>query len=909
MQARLSAAFLAALFLVSVAPVPGAARDFGTDDTDVSTSLSAVQVRTLDNGLRVVVVEDHAAPVAEVEVWYRFGSADETPGKTGLAHALEHMMFRGTTTLSAGALDEWTAGLGASINAQTTTESTHFEMQVPADRLEPALRIEADRMQHLALDPEAWDKERGAVLQEAAQDRSNPYFTLHERMLAKMYPNSPLGQTSLGAKADVERATVADLRAYYEQWYAPNDATLVVAGDVDPATVFAQAQQWFGPIPTRPLPAPRFSRPTPAHDVVEQESADVPFTVVDLAYAIPPPTGPTHGDALRAIIGGVALAGNQGQLKSALFESRLTLGYFVQPALDRDIASIHLIAVVAPGHTADEVRSIMTSTLHDLTARGLPADDVDAAKRAALAQLVYARDSIASLASTFGGSYAFPQDPTPAQDAQTIAGITRAEINGMMRGIFAEPNAVGIIEPTTTDLSKLKAPTAFEAGRNEEFGGRVPDGPIVEPDWLRADAARPLTLHSTVAPIRTSLPNGLQLLIQRVPGNSTVFISGAMRRSPAFDPPGKTGTGLLASALLNAGSQHYQYDGLQRVGKRLGATLSYGSTFSAHGYARDLPALLNALADDVRNPLLPADRFALLKAQMSTSLSRQILDPTYRARRAFLQALYPTGDPELREMNVASLDAITIDDVRTYAKTYDRPDLTTLVVVGDVDPAAARTAVERAFGGWKADGPTPSATLKALPLPAPQEKYIENGDAQDVTVELGQPAPKRGDPDADAFLIADSLLDDQSFESRLFQEIRQKRGLVYTVGTHYRFDGDRGTWTATFRAVPSKVDAADALILDQVKRLETEPVDVDELHRCETRQVAREILAEQATRNIAGDLLAMGLENLPTNYQETLAARYGAVTPADVQRAAREYFHPDHWVEVRTGPPSDTPHG
>jgi zinc protease len=200
----------------------------------------------------------------------------------------------------------------------------------------------------------------------------------------------------------------------------------------------------------------------------------------------------------------------------------------------------------------------------------------------------------------------------------------------------------------------------------------------------------------------------------------------------------------------------------------------------------------------------------------------------------------------------------------------------------------------------------PSTTLPPVPLPPPSHAYVVDANAQDVTVEIGQPAPRRGDRDADAFLIADSLLDDNSFASRLFQEVRQKRGLVYTIGTSYAFSDERGTWTASFRAVPAKVDAAAALVLEEVRRLAQQPVELDELHRCETRQAARAIIAEQATNAIAGDLLTIGTEGLPANYESTLSARYAAVTPADVQRAAQEYFHPDHWVEVRTGPQRTT---
>ncbi|HEY6234746.1 MAG TPA: insulinase family protein, partial [Candidatus Elarobacter sp.] len=193
--------------------------------------------------------------------------------------------------------------------------------------------------------------------------------------------------------------------------------------------------------------------------------------------------------------------------------------------------------------------------------------------------------------------------------------------------------------------------------------------------------------------------------------------------------------------------------------------------------------------------------------------------------------------------------------------------------------------------------------LHPIPLPPPVRKLVETP-SLDVSVELGQPAPAEGEVDADAFMLADALLDDQSFASRLFIEVRQKRGLVYNIGTTYSSDRDRGTWVASFRAVPSKVDAAEALVRDQVKRLQNELVDPEELRRCATRQAARILMAEQATSAIAGDLMNIGTDRLAPDYYSTLAERYARVSPTDVRRAARTYFHPDHFVEIRTGPKS-----
>jgi zinc protease len=200
---RVTAAVLTIAALVLPLRAPAA-----TSGADAAAS-PVVKERTLANGLRVVAIEDHAAPVAQVQMWYRFGGFDETPGKTGLAHALEHMMFRGTTDISSAGIDDMTARLGADVNAETENETTHFYFVVPADRVDTIVHFEADRMRRLKLDPSDWNLERGAVLEEYAQKHSNPVYAFLFGTQQRVYPGSRLGGTSLGDKADIERATVA----------------------------------------------------------------------------------------------------------------------------------------------------------------------------------------------------------------------------------------------------------------------------------------------------------------------------------------------------------------------------------------------------------------------------------------------------------------------------------------------------------------------------------------------------------------------------------------------------------------------------------------------------------------------------------------------------------------------------
>jgi zinc protease len=890
----IAAVWAASLLLASARLLPAEAQ----------SSPPSAQVRTLANGMRVVVLEDHAAPVVQVHTWYRFGALDETPGKTGLAHALEHMMFRGTHAISSAGLDDMNSRLGADLNAQTQNELTHYYFVVPADRVDTLLHVEADRMRNLKLDPKDWALEKGAVLQEWAQDHSNPIFEfIFSAVAGKVYPGSRLGETALGAKADIEKATVADLKRYYDAWYRPNNATLVVTGDVKAAAVFASAQKWFGPIPSHPLPARKQYTAQPASGATVAQKAEFPFTIIDEAYAAPGEAPATEREQIRNDIAITAMANARGPYRTALVDTGLTLGMIPLPLEDRRASVVHVLIIVAPGHTADEVRAVYDKTTADILAKGITPEYIDAAKRSAISQLTYARDSIVGLANGVGRAYVFPGDTDPTRYAAMFAAITPDEVNAVARSIYAKPSVVGVLEPTTTDPTKFKPPSNLASSVTDSFGSRMPNGPIMQPAWLKAQLAKPLALHSAVDPVVTTLPNGLKLLVQRVSSNPTVFVRGVVRTSPIYDPAGKEGLGAVTTALMGWGSAKYDFAAQRKLADDRAATLSFGTFFAGHGRSEDFSTLLDALADDVRHPLFPADKFALVKQQNAAVASRRALQPDYRAQRAFSEALLPAGDPELREDSAASIAAITLDDVKSYHGQYVRPDMTTLVVVGDVDPAAVAREVAARFGDWTATGPKPDPHLPAIPLPQPKRQNVETP-AQDVGVELGAPALARNSPDYDALVLANSIYGGGAFDARLFREVREKRGLVYGVYSSLQAGRDRGTFSISFRAVPAKVDAANALIRSELKRMQTEPVTADELAKAKTRVIAAAIDAEQATSAIAGDLMTIGTDDLAPSYYATLVQRYAKITPADVQRAAKTWFHPDNLVEVRTGPKS-----
>ena len=866
-----------------------------------SSTAAPVQTLTLPNGLRIVVVEDHAAPVVQVAMWYRFGSDDETPGKTGLAHGLEHMMFRGTSALSSAGLDDLGARLGGEFNANTSNDDTHFYFVVPADRMDLMVHVEADRMRNLRLTEKDWSVEKKAVLSEYDRDYSNPIYGFLFSANEKLFPNTPYGRPALGVRNDIVKSTAADLRTYYTNYYTPANATLVVTGDVQAANVFASAKRWFGVIPKRAVSAPHLVPAIPATGVTVKASAEFPFEILDLAYALPANVPATEASLTAAQFAIEALLNERGPMRKALVDSGLVLGYAPQELLDRQASAVHMLFYIAPGHTSAEVRKVFESTLSETVAKGIDPDFIEAARRSALRQQTYARDSISGLGDSVGSDYAFPGDRDPNAEDALARSITVDQVNAAAKAFLATPNVIGDLTPTTTDPAKAKPPTTLSGGVSDNFSGRQPDGPIVQAAWVKAGIKKPIAFSDNVAPRVSTLPNGIKLLIQEVHSNPTVIVYGSMRNSPTFDPPGKEGVGSIVSQLLGYGSAKYDFAAQHKLGDDLGAQLAFGRTFFAYGLSKDANTFVDALADDVQHPLFPENRFSLVRSQELASVSRRPLQPTYQSGRAFAEALYPAGDPALREDTVASINAITLDDVKSFAQAYDRPDLTSIVVIGDVDTAEIRAEITAAFGGWTATGPKPDPKLPPIPLPAPVSKLVTT-QSKDEQVELGTTALARTNPDYDAFALMNSVLGNGSFDSRLMNEVRQKRGLVYGISSSISAGRDRGIFTVSFSSTPEKANTAVSIVKAQLRRLQTQPISAAELNRQKIKLAASSVVSQQSTFALAGALINIAENDLPANYYATLGARYAKITPSEIERVAQTYLHPNHLVDIRTGP-------
>ncbi|HEY5340146.1 MAG TPA: insulinase family protein, partial [Candidatus Aquilonibacter sp.] len=742
------------------------------------------------------------------------------------------------------------------------------------------------------------DIERGAVLSELRGDDSSPFFNLLQLVRAAAFPGQPSGRTPTGNILDVEHARASDIAAYYRRWYAPNNATLVVAGDVSHAAIFAKAQADFGAIPPKTLP------PRPEHDPVAvthtvHVSSDLPFpfAVAVLSYSVPGDTEPGE----PAISTLTALISNQlSPFYQALVQSNIALGLDAEEDTQLHGGLMNVFIVLNPGHTAAEAEAIFQATMDRELKSGFDPELVEAAKRLTIADRLYSADSIDGLGDLAGYTYGIVGEKISDEDHR-LAALTPQSLLAVAQKYLAVPTVIGNLDPNAAPPrgNSQKSSGAI----TDDFSRRVPSGPIIEPPALREAVRTPTTARSTLDPTSFTLPNGIKVLVQQKSDRSTFVLAGSIASSAAFQPPGKEGIAALASTLADYGSANEPFTQRRRAIDLMGAQVDNGQSFSARGLASDFDKIVTILADGEEHPTFAEPWFSLERDQLANSIQSESTISGVMIDRAFQGMLSLSDDPALRLASPLSVGSITQADLLAYAQGYWRPDLTTIAVVGDLSPDQVRSELLKAFGSWTAHGPTPD--VQAMPFAAAHagRDYIGTAASQ-VYVRLGQPAIARSNPDYDAFSVLNEILGASGyFESRMWQELRQKRGLVYSVGSTLEAGRDRGDFRIELSATPDRVVEAVNFVRSELHTLQTHPVSQTELAEAKLRLVSDALLEEASATGQVDQLLDIATNGLPLDYYRTLNERFANITPADVQRVAQKYLRPSDLIEIYAGPP------
>ena len=852
---------------------------------------------TLDNGLRVVIVRDPLAPVVTVEQNYLVGANDTPPGFPGMAHAQEHMAFRGCAGLTADQIAAIFAQLGGFDNADTQQTITQYFTTVPAADLEVALRVDSSCMRDVLDSDAEWQLEKGAIEQEVARDLSEPTYKFITRLNEDMFAGTPYTHDALGTRESFEKTTGAMLKAFHQRWYAPNNAILVIAGDVDPAATLATIRRLYGPIPRRPIG----QRPAVVLQPVKQESftldSNLPYTLAFVAYRLP---GTDSPDYAAARVMADVLTSQRGDLYALVPAGKALYAGF-QLAENYPKASVGFSIAALPASTAPTgVVSDMRSIVANYVRQGFPAELVEAAKRSAIAAAQFRRNSISELAAVWSQALAAEGRNSPDDDVEAIRRVTAADVNRVAAQYLKDANSI-----TATLLPK---PTD-EAASGKGFGGgesltAAPTKPVRLPEW--AETALSTIRVPTVNPTwtDTTLPNKLRLIVKSDKTSPTVTLLGNIRHEDALqERPGKDGVSDVLDELFSYGTDKLDRLAFQKALDDIAANESAGYDFSLKVPKADFARGVELLADNVLHPALPGDAFTIVKQQTSEFLEGQIKSPGYQAEHALKTGLLPPGDPALRDPKPETVSSLSLDDVRKHYEATFRPDLTAITIIGDVEPAEARSVIEKYFGGWMAPGTTPDPTLPPVPKNMAKDFAVADPETVQASVTLAQEVGMtRFDPDYYALQLGNNVLGGGFYATRLYHDLRQVAGLVYTVDDEFAAGKTRGVYTVTFGSDPPNVSKARDLIVRDLRAMQTENVTPAELHQAKSLILRQMALQQSSEDAIAGLLLARAQIGLPLDESRRMGQRYYDLTADEVRAAFAKWIRPQDFVQVVRGP-------
>ena len=862
-----------------------------------SSATENVTRATLGNGMRVVIIPNKLAPVVTVEANFLVGG-DETPaGFPGMAHAQEHMAFRGCSGMTADQTAAIYALLGGEDNADTQQDITQFFATVPAADLDVALRAQAACLSGIDDAQAQWSEERGAIEQEVQRDLSNPTQKFMDRLNTAMFAGTPYAHDPLGTKASFDATTGAMLKEFYEKWYSPSSLILVVVGDVDPSKTLAEIKQLYSAIPNHAVPARPAIDLQPFKAETFTIDSNLPYFLGFIAYRMP---GTDSPDFAAAQILADVLENERADLYGMVPAGKALAAEFGFAETYRKASVGYGVVALPAGADTEAAMTEMRQIIERYAANGVPADLVDAAKRSEIAQAEFQRNSIPGLADVWSVALAAEGRKSPEEDVDAIRKVTLADVNRVAKEYLLNTSTIAAI---------LKPAPSGEAVAAKGFGGAeqvtsAPTKPVVLPDWAAGPLAALQVPKESLAVSDMKLPNGIRLIVRTDRTSPTVTVAGAIKHNSDLQtPPGEDGLGGVLDQLYSYGTETMDRLTFAKALDDIAANESAGYGFSLSVLKEYFSRGVQLLADNELHPALPEHAFEITRGQMAQFVAGDLQSPGYRTSRALDLALVPAGDPTLRQTTPETVSKLTLDEVKQYHAATVRPDLTTIVVVGDVTPEEARTVIEKWFGDWKASGPTPNTTLPPVPVNKPSAVNVPDKErVQDEVTLAEQLNLNRFDPEYYPLELGNHVLGGGLYATRLYHDLRQVNGYVYTVDASLNASKTRASYSVEYGCDPQNVSKARAIIIRDLDQMRTQDVSDAELHQAKALLLRQIPLSASGEDAVAGELLGRAEIGLPLDEPLLAARKYVQLTADDVRKAFAKEIDTGNLVQVVRGP-------
>ncbi|MCY1669813.1 pitrilysin family protein [Novosphingobium sp. SL115] len=930
MQRHLSASLLCLSLATTALTAPAFAQE--AKPAPLSDLVAKVNIPyesfKLDNGLTVLVHTDRKAPVVALSVWYGVGSKNEPKGKTGFAHLFEHLMFNGTENVPGDFFQPLQQVGATDLNGTTWFDRTNYYETVPTGALDMTLMMESDRMGHLlgAVTQEVLDNQRGVVQNEKRQGDNQPYGLVEYEQLENLYPSGhPYHHSTIGSMADLDSASLDDVKGWFNDHYAPNNAILVLAGDVDVATAKAKVAKWFGDIKSgpavKPVSAPVPTLPAPLAKTIKDQVAT---TRIYRMWAIP---GLDNADYLpldlaASVLGGLA----SSRLDDALVrQQKVAVGVSASAEIFAQAGQFVVQADVTPGQDVTKAAAALDAEIARFVKEGPSADELLRAATTATA------GEIRGLERTGGGNGKAPTlaegllyngDPQHyAKELKRIAAMQPAQVQAAMAKWLKRPAFSLTVEPgERTEGGEARAGfyTSEATGSHPAYF-RDPDmaakgAPVSSTG--PADRSK-LPAVGELAPLdfptieRATLKNGIPVYFAKRTAVPTVSVRVSFDAGYAADPKSALGTESLLLSLMNEGTDKLDSSALARERERLGATISLSAnsdttSFQVNALSPNLAPSLGLLADVVRRPALNPAELERVRVQQLAGIAAEMKNPQALATRVLVPTIYGShpyafpssgsGDPEV-------VKTLTRDDLMAFHGRWFRPDTAKIFVVGDTTLDAVVTMLDASFGDWKANRMArPVKDFSAAVAPSKARIILVNrpGSPQSMIM-AGKVLDAKGTDDLVQLNTANDILGG-NFLGRINMNLREAKGWTYGTFNGVSEPLDRISFRVIAPVQTDRTGDAIAEIKREIDSFVTDKgVTADELD-WSTKGSARELPGMFETSGAVLDGMAKVVTyGRPDDWFETLAGRYGKMTAAEADKAFRAKISTDGMVWVVVG--------
>ena len=867
----------------------------------------------LDNGLTLLILEKHDVPIVSSTIWYHVGSANEIKGHTGISHLLEHMMFKGTQTYAKGAIDSLTAAYGGHNNAGTIFDYTMYYFNFCADRWEIALEIEADRMRHCLFDPDELEAERNVVLEELKRQLDSPWGRLSMQSGATMFQVHPYHHPVIGWQEDLERLSRETVLEYYNTYYVPNNATIVIVGDLDTATTIETVRRYFEHIPANPnLPELRSCEPQQQGErrfKLYQESnlkrLQISYHAATLAdednYAL---------EAIDYILS----QGKTSRLYQRLVEEEHLVNFIDTYNHPRKFpGAFYVFSALRPGISQKLVEQVVDEELRRLQTEPLPTEELQKVKRTIAADFIFEKETTSGLAHALGEYEILHTYDYFNTYVEHIGTITPDDIMRVAQTYLIENNRTlgwSLPQHPEKEIQEAAAPEEVFAPPETEMMFYTPSShdalmhsknngiSSTAPEMFSRDKTR-FQHHRWV------LENGLTVLFLENHILPVISIDAFVDAGQKYEIDDRAGIAVLTGALLDEGTARRSgfevAQAIESVGGNLD-TQSHGASLQV--LSKDLTLGIDLVSDVLMHPIFDPKKLEKKRERILASLDGDEDNPSLMAFNLFREMVYgPHPYHRPRKGYKHTLQSLTREHVVSYYESYFCPNNTILAIVGDAEPRQILESVQHYFGGWNFRE-LPSQQPVIIPKPTGCiRKHIPN-EKEQLHLYLGHLGVTRTNPDFYTLFTMDNILGmGAGFTDRISRKLRDEQGLAYSVSANISLSAEKepGMFAAYIGTSPENMERAIQGFLDEIQTIRTEPVSQDELELAQNYITGNYVFNFETSNQLSRYLVNVERYQLGEDFIWDFPELIRRVTVEDIQRVAKQFLDPENYYIASAG--------